>query len=75
MTRSLKYLRQQTRRATGSYNGQIALQVASDWLDYLDMAGQMKMNLNLEKVRFPLDLKRRHDDLVLERNKRRRRMR
>lgn len=72
MTRSLKYLRQQTRRATGSYNGQIALQVASDWLDYLDMAGQMKMNLNLEKVRFPLDLKRRHDDLVLERNKRRR---
>lgn len=72
MTRSLKYLRQQTRRATGSYNGRIALQVASDWLDYLDMAGQMKMNLNLEKVRFPLDLKRRHDDLVLERNKRRR---
>ena len=72
MTRSLKYLRQQTRRATGSYNGQIALQVASDWLDYLDMARQMKMNLNLEKVRFPLDLKRRHDDLVLERNKRRR---
>lgn len=72
MTRSLKYLRQQTRRVTGSYNGKIALQVASDWLDYLDMAGQMKMNLNLEKVRFPLDLKRRHDDLVLERNKRRR---
>ena len=28
--------------------------------------------MNLEKVRFPLDLKRRHDDLVLERNKRRR---
>ncbi len=69
MTRSLKYLRQQTRRITGSYNGHIALRVAQDWVDYLDMAEKAGMNMQLESVMFPLDLKRRHDDLVLERNK------
>lgn len=69
MTRSLKYLRQQTRRITGSYNGHIALRVAQDWADYLDMAEKAGMNMQLESVMFPLDLKRRHDDLVLERNK------
>lgn len=69
MTRSLKYLRQQTRRITGSYNGHIALRVAQDWSDYLDMAEKAGMNMQLESVMFPLDLKRRHDDLVLERNK------
>lgn len=72
MTRSLKYLRQQTRRITGSYNGHIALRVAQDWSDYLDMAEKVGMNMQLESVIFPLDLKRRHDDLVLERNKRHR---
>ena len=72
MTRSLKYLRQQTRRITGSYNGHIALRVAQDWSDYLDMAEKAGMNMQLESVMFPLDLKRRHDDLVLECNKRHR---
>lgn len=69
MTRSLKYLRQQTRRVTGKYDGHIALRVAQDWSDYLDMAEKAGMNMRLESVMFPLDLKRRHDDLVLERNK------
>ena len=69
MTRSLKYLRQQTRRVTGKYDGHIALRVAQDWSDYLDMAKKAGMNMRLESVMFPLDLKRRHDDLVLERNK------
>lgn len=69
MTRSLKYLRQQTRRVTGKYDGHIVLRVAQDWSDYLDMAEKSGMNMQLESVMFPLDLKRRHDDLVLERNK------
>lgn len=69
MTRSLKYLRQQTRRVTGKYDGHIVLRVAQDWSDYLDMAEKAGMNMQLESVMFPLDLKRRHDDLVLERNK------
>ena len=72
MTRSLKYLRQQTRRVTGKYDGHIVLRVAQDWSDYLDMAEKSGMNMQLESVMFPLDLKRRHDDLVLERNKRHR---
>ena len=69
MTGGLKYLRQQTRRITGAYNGQITPQVASDWMDYVDMARKAGMNLKLEKVLFPLDLKRRHDELVTERKK------
>lgn len=69
MTRGLKYLRQQTRRIMGTYEGQIVPQVASDWMDYVDMARKEGMNLKLEKVLFPLDLERRHDELVAERKK------
>ena len=69
VARSLKYLRQQTRRITGEYDGAIAPRVAMDWSDYLDMAERAGMNLQLDAVKFPLDLKRRHNDLVLERNK------
>ena len=38
LSRSLKYLRQQTRRITGKYDGVISPRVTSDWIDYLDMA-------------------------------------
>lgn len=72
MNRSLKYLRQQTRRIKGEYNGQIDYLVASDWMDYISTAKSAGMNVEFETVRFPLDLKRRHDDLVVERNKSRR---
>ena len=36
---------------------------------FMQMAEKAGMNMQLESVMFPLDLKRRHDDLVLERNK------
>ena len=67
LSRSLKYLRQQTRRITGKYDGVISPRVTSDWIDYLDMAQKAGMNLAIESVLYPLDLKRRHDDLVAER--------
>ena len=67
LSRSLKYLRQQTRRITGKYDGVINPRVTSDWIDYLDMAQKAGMNLAIESVLYPLDLKRRHDDLVAER--------
>lgn len=67
LSRSLKYLRQQTRRITGKYDCVINPRVTSDWIDYLDMAQKAGMNLAIESVLYPLDLKRRHDDLVAER--------
>ena len=69
LSRSLKYLRQQTRRITGKYDGVINIQVTSDWIDYLDMAKRAGMNLAIEKVLYPLDLKRRHAELVNERRR------
>ena len=69
LSKSLKYLRHQTRRITGKYEGVIDSRVASDWIDYLDMAQNAGMNMTLENVRYPLDLKRRHDELVQQRYK------
>lgn len=69
LSRSLKYLRHQTRRITGKYDGVISSRVTSDWIDYLDMAKKAGMNLAVENVLYPLDLKRRHDDLVIERTR------
>ena len=69
LSKSLKYLRHQTRRITGKYDGVIDSRVASDWIDYLDMAQNAGMNMTLENVRYPLDLKRRHDELVQRRYK------
>ena len=69
LSKSLKYLRHQTRRITGKYDGVIDSRVASDWIDYLDMAQNAGMNMTLENVRYPLDLKRRHDELVQQRYK------
>lgn len=69
LSKSLKYLRHQTRRITGKYDGVIDSRVASDWIDYLDMAQNDGMNMTLENVRYPLDLKRRHDELVQRRYK------
>lgn len=69
LSRSLKYLRHQTRRITGKYDGVISSRVTSDWIDYLDMAKKAGMNLAVENVLYPLDLKRRHDELVNERRR------
>lgn len=69
LSKSLKYLRHQTRRITGKYEGVIDSRVASDWIDYLDMAQNAGMNMTFENVRYPLDLKRRHDELVQQRYK------
>ncbi|MBQ7859125.1 MAG: PcfJ domain-containing protein [Faecalibacterium sp.] len=59
----LKYLRQQTRRTYPGREG-IDRRCASDWLDYLNMAKRMKMDVKVKKIAFPLNLKRRHDELV-----------
>lgn len=69
VSRSLKYLRHQTRRVTGKYDGIISARVASEWIDYLDMAQKAGMNLDIEQVRYPLDLKRRHDEMIQVRHK------
>lgn len=59
----LKYLRQCTRRNGG--NGKVIdSHITSDWLDYIRMAEALGLQLDLDIVRFPLDLKRRHNELA-----------
>lgn len=65
--KTLKYLRHQTRKITGAYTGEISGQVASDWADYIEMAEAVGANLKIESVAFPLDLARRHEDMVRQR--------
>ena len=38
--------------------------ITSDWLDYIRMAEKLGLQLELDIVRFPLDLKRRHNELA-----------
>lgn len=59
----LKYLRQCTRR-NGGDGKVIDPHITSDWLDYIRMAEKLGLQLELDIVRFPLDLKRRHDELA-----------
>ena len=59
----LKYLRQCTRRNGG--NGKVIdSHITSDWIDYIRMAEKLGLQLELDIVRFPLDLKRRHNELA-----------
>ena len=59
----LKYLRQCTRR-NGGDGKVIDSHITSDWLDYIRMAEKLGLQLELDIVRFPLDLKRRHNELA-----------
>ena len=60
---TLKYLRQVSRRA-GAVNGEIKRQIAYDWEDYIRMAKKVGVDLKVESNRYPLQLARRHNEMI-----------
>ena len=60
---TLKYLRQVSRRA-GAANGEIKRQIAYDWEDYIRMAKKVGVDLKVESNRYPLQLARRHNEMM-----------
>lgn len=58
------------RQQTESYKGRTATAVIQQWQDYLDMCKKEKKNLADDMVFRPRELKRRHDEIVAEIQKR-----
>lgn len=66
-TKIMNYVRKQ--QADG-YKGRTATAVLTQWRDYLDMCRKEKKNLADDMVFRPRELKRRHDEIVAEIQKR-----
>lgn len=66
-TKIMNYVRKQ--QADG-YKGRTATAVIAQWKDYLDMCRKEKKNLADDMVFRPRELKRRHDEIVAEIQKR-----
>lgn len=60
---TLKYLRQVSRRS-GAANGEVKRQIAYDWEDYIRMAKKVGVDLKVESNRYPLQLARRHNEMM-----------
>ena len=58
------------RQQAESYKGRTATAVIQQWQDYLDMCRKEKKNLDDDMVFRPRELKRRHDEIVAEIQKR-----
>ena len=67
VTKIANYVRKQQ---AGGYKGRTARAVIEQWSDYLNMCRQEKKNLADDMVFRPRELKRRHDEIVAEINKR-----
>lgn len=59
------------RQQAESYPGMSANSVLEQWLDYLDMCKKEKKDLSDEMILKPRELKRRHDEIAEEINRRR----
>lgn len=66
-TKIMNYVRKQQ---AGGYRGRTAAAVLTQWRDYLDMCRKEKKNLADDMVFRPRELKRRHDEIVAEIQKR-----
>lgn len=66
-TKIMNYVKKQQ---AGGYKGRTARAVLSQWEDYLNMCAREKKDLTDEMVFRPRELKRRHDEIVAEINKR-----
>lgn len=63
MRPTLKYLRQVSRRA-GTTDGSVDRSIVFDWEDYLRMSEKLGIDLSQEINRYPLQLARRHNEVV-----------
>ena len=66
-TKIMNYVKKQQ---TGGYKGRTVRGVLDQWEDYLNMCAREKKDLSDEMVFRPRELKRRHDEIVAEINKR-----
>lgn len=67
LTKIMNYVKKQQ---AGGYTGRTARGVLEQWRDYLDMCRTEKKNLQDDMVFRPRELKRRHDEITAEINKR-----